>query len=154
MVQLRVGDPAPDLGLRDQHGSTVSLSVLRGRPVVVVFYPYAFSRVCTDELADLRQAAPAFARAGATVLAVSCDPMFSLRAYAEAERLDFPLLSDFWPHGAAASAYGVFDEDRGCARRSTFVVDREGTVRWMVHNAMGEARRTADYLDILDGLRN
>ena len=153
MVELRVGEPAPDFELRDQHGRTVSLSELRGRSVVLVFYPYAFSSVCTGELADLRDTWPAFDREDVAVLGISCDPMFSLRAYADAEGLDFPLLSDFWPHGAVASAYGVLDDLRGCARRSTFVVDRDGVLRWLLHNPMGEARRTQDYLDILEDLR-
>jgi len=79
------------------------------------------------------------------VLGVSCDPVHSLRAYDDAEHLGFGLLSDFWPHGAAASAYGVFDEDHGSAARSTFLVDREGLVRWSVHNARAEARSVEEY---------
>ena len=72
--------------------------------------------------------------AAAEFLAISCDPMFTLRAYADAQNLDFGLLTDFWPHGAIASAYGVFDADRGCALRATFVIDRTGVIRWSVLN--------------------
>jgi mycoredoxin-dependent peroxiredoxin len=86
------------------------------------------------------------------LLAVSCDPMFSLRAFAEQGGLDFPLLSDFWPHGEVAKAYGVFDADRGCAKRSTFIVDRDGLLRWSVHNAMGDARDLEQQERVLEEL--
>lgn len=81
----------------------------------------------------------------AEFLAISCDPMFTLRAYADAQKLEFGLLTDFWPHGAIASSYGVFDPERGCALRGTFVVDRAGIVRWSVVNPIPEARDLDDY---------
>ena len=145
MTGLPVGAEAPDFGLRDQRGRTVRLSALRERGrVLVVFYPYAFSNVCTGELEVLRDWPPV--RGGEIqVVAVSCDAMFTLRAFAESKRLDYPLLSDFWPHGAVASAYGVFDEELGCAQRSTYLVDEGGTVTWSVHNPMGEARHLEGY---------
>jgi peroxiredoxin len=136
----RPGEPAPDFTLRDQHGQDIGLAGLRGTPVVLLFYPFAFSRVCSGELRAIRDDHPALARDDVRVLGISCDPMFALRAFAEAEGLTLPLLSDFWPHGAVAQRYGVLDEERGCARRSTFVVDATGTVRWTVHNAMPDAR--------------
>jgi mycoredoxin-dependent peroxiredoxin len=149
-----VGDTAPDFTLRDQHGQDVTLSSFRGRtPVVVMFYPFAFSRVCTGELTSVRDAGDAFGPGGATLLAVSCDPVYALRAFADAEGLAFPLLSDFWPHGAVASAYGVLDPDKGCARRSTFVVDRDGAVRWTVHHAMPDPRDLTEQLRVLEALR-
>jgi mycoredoxin-dependent peroxiredoxin len=152
-IGLREGSEAPDFELRDQHGTPVRLSSFRGtRDVVLVFYPYAFSRVCTGELTALRDAWAAFDRDDRALLAVSCDPMFSLRAFAEADALPFPLLSDFWPHGAVASTYGVFDADRGCPRRSTFVVDRAGMVAWSVHHEMAESRSLGTYIDVLDTL--
>ena len=86
------------------------------------------------------------------MLAISCDPVYSLRAFADAEGLNFPLLSDFWPHGAVASAYDVFDESKGRARRSSYVVDREGRVRWAVHNAMPEGRDLDEHLAQLRAL--
>ncbi|HEY4572300.1 MAG TPA: redoxin domain-containing protein, partial [Kribbella sp.] len=112
--------------------------------------PYAFSRVCTSELAELRDRPDLLA--AAEFLAISCDPMFTLRAYAEAQRLEFGLLTDFWPHGAIASAYGVFDAERGCAVRGTFVVDRAGLIRWSVVNPMPEARNPDDYAEALASL--
>ena len=71
--------------------------------------------------------------------------MYAQRAFAEAEVYKFPVLADFWPHGAAAKAYGVFDEERGCATRGTFVIDKEGILRWQVVNGLGDARNVADY---------
>ncbi len=150
---MDIGQEAPDFTLRDQHGQSVTLSSFRGqRHVIVMFYPFAFSGVCTGELCAVRDSLPQFASDDVQLLAVSCDPMFALRAFGEAERLDFPLLSDFWPHGAVASAYDVFDSGGGFSSRSTFIVDREGAVRWTVHNAMPEARDLAEQVRVLEGL--
>ena len=147
------GVQAPDFELRDQHGRTVRLSSYRGeKAVVLMFYPYAFSRVCTGELRAVRDSGPAMASDDVEVLGISCDPVFALRELADRDGLQFPLLSDFWPHGAAASSYGVFDEVRGCARRSTFVVDRDGVVRWAVHNAMPDARDLEEQKRVLADL--
>ena len=146
----RVGQPAPDFELRDQHGQLVRLSAFRGhKAVVVMFYPFAFSRVCTGELGAVRDDLATFESPDVQLVAVSCDPMFSLRVYAEQEGLTFPLLSDFWPHGEVARAYGVFNADRGCADRSTFIVDRHGDVRWVVHSAMPDARDLAEQARVL-----
>lgn len=147
-VVPRVGSQAPDFTARNQHGEQFRLSEYRGRrAVVLVFYPYAFSRVCTSELGALRDRPELLA--GAEFVAISCDPMFTLRAYADAERLPFGLLSDFWPHGAIASAYGVFDAERGCALRGTFVIDQAGIVGWSVVNAIPEARDPDEYAEAL-----
>ena len=140
-MALDIGEPAPDFDLRDQHGRQVRLSSFRTeKAVVVMFYPFAFSSVCTDELRGVRDNPAAFGSADVQLVAVSCDPMFSLRALADRDDLTFPLLSDFWPHGEVAQAYGVFNARRGCADRSTFIVDRAGELRWMVHNAMPDPR--------------
>jgi peroxiredoxin len=152
-MTVQIGQQAPDFELRDQHGQRVALASFRGsRAVTVMFYPFAFSGVCTGELCSVRDNLPAFESDDVTVLAVSCDPMFSLRAFAERDELTFPLLSDFWPHGAVARAYGVFNEDRGCADRSTFIVDRTGVVRWMVHNEMPQARDLQEQARVLADL--
>ena len=149
-MTLETGREAPDFTLRDQHGQHVSLSSFRGRKVVVVmFYPYAFSSVCTGELSAVRDRLPTFESDTVQVLAVSCDPMFSLRAFAEQDGLTFPLLSDFWPHGAVAAAYGAFNERRGCADRSTFIIDKQGVLRWSVHNAMPDARDLREQARVL-----
>ena len=150
---LSIGDEAPDFELRDQHGKPVRLSSFRGeKAVVVMFYPFAFSRVCTGELCEVRDHLPQWESDEVQLLAVSCDMMFSLRAFAEHDGLTFPLLSDFWPHGEVASAYGVFNESTGAANRSTFIIDRAGTVRWTVHNEMPRARDLSEQVRVLAGL--
>jgi len=142
--------PAPDFTASNQHGEEVSLSALRGAPVVLVFYPWAFSGICTGELGALRDNLARFAAAGARVLAVSCDPKFALRAFADAEGFGgFDLLSDHWPHGAIARAYGVFDESVGVARRGSFVLDADGVLRWSVVNGIGDARDIGAHLHAL-----
>ncbi|MXG90973.1 redoxin domain-containing protein [Nocardioides flavescens] len=147
MSGLQLGGPAPDFTLRDQFGQDVTLSSFRGRKAVaLVFYPYAFSGVCTGEMAGIRERLAEFLTFDTEVLAISCDPMFALRAFSDSDGLNFPLLSDFWPHGEVARAYDVFDERAGCPRRSSYVVDRAGTVRWAVHNAMPEGRDLDEHL--------
>lgn len=142
---------APDFALQNQHGQTVRLSELRGTPVVLVFYPYAFTGVCSGELAQLQQSLGGFTAAGARVLAISTDTMYALRVFAEQLGLGFDLLSDFWPHGAVARSYGVFDEERGCAVRGSFVLDADGRVTWSVRNAIGDARDIGEHLRAVQG---
>jgi len=151
-VSLSVGDVAPDFSLPDTHGTPVTLSGLRGGPVAVVFVPFAFSGTCTGELCDLRDNLEAFQDAGVHLVVVSCDPMFSLRAWAAAEGFAFDLLSDFWPHGEVAKAFGVFDEERGRANRGSFLVDGDGVVRWTVVNPAGQARPIAAYREAIESL--
>ena len=141
-----VGQPAPDFTARNQHGELVSTASLRGAPVVLLFYPWAFSSICRSELAAVRDEHDRFTAVGARVLAVSCDSMFTLRAYADAERINFYLLSDHWPHGSIARAYGVFDEEAGCAQRGSFLLDADGVVTWAVVNGIGEPRDLAELL--------
>ena len=144
---LALGGPAPDFTLRDQFGQDVHLADYRGRKAVaILFYPYAFSGVCTGEMAAIRDRLAEFMTFDSEVLGISCDPMFSLRAFADQDGLNFPLLSDFWPHGEVSRAYDVFDEKRGCPRRSSYVVDKDGIVRWAVHNAMPEGRDLDEHL--------
>jgi mycoredoxin-dependent peroxiredoxin len=100
----------------------------------------------------VRDAMPQFQNDDVQLLAISCDSVFTLRAFSEHDRLDYPLLSDFWPHGAVAQGYGVFDDARGCALRGTFVVDRAGLLRWQVVNAIPDARHLDDYRTALADL--
>lgn len=151
-VTLQVGDAAPDFTLTDTHGTPLQLADLRGTPVVLVFVPFAFSGTCTGELCELRDNISAFDTAGARLLVVSCDAMFSLRAWAEQEGYGFDLLSDFWPHGQVARAYGVFDEGSGLAVRGSFLIGADGTIRWAVVNPRSRARELADYLEALAAL--
>jgi peroxiredoxin len=139
-MSLTVGDRAPQFTLPDQDKQVVSLAELRGAPVLLVFYPFAFSGLCTGELCQLRDELADYTDAGVTVLAISTDPVFSLKAFREKEGFDFPLLSDFWPHGAVAQAYGAFNEKAGMAVRATFLVDAEGAIAFTEVNSPGDVR--------------
>jgi peroxiredoxin len=152
-VPIAEGDIAPDFALPDQHGRIVRLSDLRGaKNIVLLFFPFAFTSVCTGELRAVQAELSVFQNARTQVLAVSCDSMHALRAFSDAQELDFPLLSDFWPHGTASRSYGVFAEDKGCAVRGTFVIDRQGAVRWTIVNGLPEARDLHDYAKALEAL--
>ena len=144
---VAVGTPAPDFTLRDQFGQDVTLSSFQGRKsVALVFFPWAFSNVCTSEMAGIRDRLDEFLTFDSEVLAISTDATYSLRVFADTDGLNFPLLSDFWPHGAVSSAYGVFDEELGVARRSSFVIDRDGIVQWVVHNEIPQGRDLDEHL--------
>jgi peroxiredoxin len=144
---LCIGDEAPDFTLRDQYGQDVRLSDFRGRKaVVLMFFPFAFTGVCTGELSGVRDRLDEFLTFDTEVLAVSCDSIYALRTFAEAEGLNFSLLSDWWPHGAVSTAYEVFDPVKGAPRRSSYVVDREGRLRWSVHNANPDGRDLEEHL--------
>lgn len=128
-MAIEVGQPAPEFDLPDQQRNRVKLSDFRGkRNVVLVFYPFSFTGVCTGELCELRDDLSVYETAHAQVLAVSCDPRSVQEKFAAEQGYTFPVLSDFWPHGAVARAYGVFDENLGAARRGTFVIDTDGVV--------------------------
>ncbi len=152
-MTILIGNAAPDFELSDQHGNKVSLSSFKGKKnVVLLFIPFAFTGTCTGELCAMRDDLSAFQNENVELLAVSCDSMFTQRIWAEKEGYNFPVLADFWPHGAVAQAYGIFDEARGCALRGTFVIDKEGIVRWSVVNGLGDARSNDDYKAALAAL--
>jgi len=151
-MSLSVGDVAPEFSLPDQDKQVVSLAELRGAPVLVVFYPFAFSGKCTGELCQLRDELSTYTDAGVQVVAVSTDPVFSLKAFREKEGLTFPLLSDFWPHGATAQAYGAFNEQAGMALRATYLVDAEGKIAFAEVNAAGDAREQSGWKDAVSQL--
>ncbi|MET1154612.1 redoxin domain-containing protein [Arthrobacter sp.] len=152
MAAPQVGRPAPDFELVNQYGEPIRLSALRGGNVVVVFYPFAFSGICTGELCELRDDLNVFRSENARVVAVSVDHKFALRAFAEQEGYEFDLLADFWPHGEVARAYGVFDEDSGMALRGTFIIDAEGILRHEIRNPRGQARDIQAYHRVLKEL--
>lgn len=138
---IALGQLAPDFTLRDQFGQDVTLSSYRGtKAVALVFYPYAFSGVCTGELSAIRARLDELLTFDTEVLALSCDPIYALRFFSDTDGLNFPLLSDFWPHGEVARAYGVFDDADGCPERSTYVVGRDGVLTWAVHSTKTAAR--------------
>ena len=144
-MAVEVGDMAPDFELKDQHGSPVTLSGSRGKNVVLVFYPLAFSGVCSSEMGEMRDSCPEANRDDVELLTVSVDSVYAHRKWADSEGYEFGMLSDFWPHGAVAKSYGVFDEARDLATRNTFIIDKNGVVRWKVVNAIPQARDLADY---------
>jgi peroxiredoxin len=152
-MSLEVGSIAPDFELNDQFGQKVSLSSFKGhKNVVITFYPFAFTGTCTGELCALRDDISAFLNDSVQLLAISCDSPFTQKVFAERENYQFPVLSDFWPHGATAKAYGVFEESRGCALRGTFIIDKTGVVRWSVVNGLGAARDLNEYKKALSSL--
>ena len=147
-MAVEVGDLAPDFTLKDQNNQDVPLARFRGeKNVLLVFYPLAFSGVCTGELCSFRDDLPRFSNDDVELLTVSVDSFFVHRVWADREGFDFPLLSDFWPHGAVARAYGVFDEAKGTALRGTFLIDREGVVRWKTVNDVPTARTDEQYAE-------
>ena len=147
------GDAAPDFTLRDQFGQDVTLSSYRGtKAVALFFYPYAFSGVCSGEMTEIRDRLDEFLTFDTEIIGISCDAIHAVRAFADQDGLNFPLLSDFWPHGEVARAYGVFDDTKGSPRRSSFVIDKDGIVRWSVHNPSPEGRDLDEHLRQLRSL--
>ena len=125
----------------------MTLSSYRGsKAVALLFYPFAFSGVCTGEMAGIRDRLAEFMTFDTEVVGISCDPLYALRAFADADGLNFPLVSDFWPHGEVTRAYDVFDEVKGCPRRSSYVIDKDGNLRWAVHNAIADSRDLDEHL--------
>jgi peroxiredoxin len=153
MTMVDVGDVAPDFTLKDQFGQELALSSFRGeKNVVVIFFPRAFTGVCQGELCAIRDDLSRFQNHETQVLGVSVDTPQSLKKWADEQGYDFPLLSDFWPHGGTAIAYGVFNEVAGLATRGTFVIDKSGVLRWSVINAIPDARDQAEYGKALEAL--
>ena len=143
-MTLGIGSVAPDFTLKNQHGEEITLSSFRDKNVVVVFFPFAFSGICTIELGEIRDNLADFAHLDAEVLAVSCDHFFSNRAFADRDGYEFSILSDFWPHGEVSRAYGAFNEAVGVADRGTYVIDRGGVLRWMAKQGISDARSLDD----------
>jgi peroxiredoxin len=153
IMTVEVGQQAPDFELKDQHGTPVRLSGFRGKKnVVLVFYPLAFSGTCTAELCAMRDEFPEVTRDDVELLTVSVDSGYVQRAWSEAQHFEFPMLSDFWPHGDVARAYGVFNDTRGVATRGTFIIDKDGVVRWKVVHPIPQARDIAEYQKALASL--
>ena len=149
---VRTGDKAPAFDLEVTHGERVRLSDFLGHSnVLLVFHPFAFTPVCEEEALDLQENLESFRNAQTEVVLVSCDPSPSRQAWKKQLGADYTFASDFWPHGAVAKAYGVFDEEIGAPHRGTFLVDRDGTVIWSLVNWQDE-RRTEMVADSLDTL--
>lgn len=152
-MSLVIGQAAPDFELKDQYGQMVRLSSFRGQKnVLITFFPFAFTGICTNELCSIRDERVDFDNDDTVILSISCDAAPTLKEFATRQGLEYPVLSDHWPHGATAQAYGCFDSERGCALRGSFVVDKEGVLRWQVVNALGDARSNDDYRKVLANL--
>jgi peroxiredoxin len=130
-MPIEVGAQAPEFTLKDQNNQLVTLSSFRGQKnVLLVFYPLAFSGTCQGELCAVRDNIGDYQSDDVQVLSISVDSSYSHKVWAEQQGYDFPLLADFWPHGEVAKAYGVFNEEKGFAKRGTFLIDRDGVVRF------------------------
>lgn len=147
---LAAGTTAPDFTLTDQHGTEVTLSeAVQSGPVALVFFPLAFSGICTGELCELRDNLAVFDDAKVRMFTISVDSVHTLRAFAESESYEFSMLSDFWPHGAVAQAYGVFLEEAGIANRATVIIGQDQTIVASFETAVGEPRDLEAYREAL-----
>ena len=146
---VEIGDIAPEFTLPDENGDTVTLSGLRGRNVVLVFYPLDFSPVCTGELKDIARVADRYAAYGAEVFGISVDSKYCHAAFKRDEQISARLLADFHPKGQVAQAYGVYIEGAGIANRGTFVIDAEGRIVQKIVTSPAEARNQDEYLEAL-----
>jgi peroxiredoxin (alkyl hydroperoxide reductase subunit C) len=152
-MPLPVGATAPEFSLKDQNNQPVRLSQFRGRKaVLLVFYPFTFTGTCQGELAEIRDNLPAYQNDQVQVLAVSVDSVYAHKVWATQERFDFPLLADFWPHGEVAQAYNVFHDGGGMANRGTFLIDRDGTIRFAEMLGPGDPRDQKAWLAALADL--
>jgi mycoredoxin-dependent peroxiredoxin len=152
-LSVERGDQAPDFELQDQTGQPVRLSDYHGKKaVVLVFYPMAFTRTCEGELCGIRDQIDAFRNDQVETVAVSVDSVPTHRRWAHEQGFDFPLLSDFWPHGEVAARYGVFDERLGVAQRATFIIDADGRVVHTDRSAIPEARDQGAWKAALEGI--
>ena len=150
---IAVGDVAPDFTLRDQNNEEITLSAFRGKQaVLIVFYPLAFTGICTGELCAVRDDLTTFQNDDVQVLTISVDSAYAHKIFSEREGYEFPLLSDFWPHGAVAKLYGAFNDEVGFANRGTFLVDKDGVVRFAELNSPGEGRDAQAWRDAIAAL--
>jgi peroxiredoxin len=151
---LRPGDRAPDLTLADQHGSTITFAEAAGRSArVLAFVPFAFSPICGDEIADLDRWSRRMREESLPIdiVVVSVDSKYTLAAWAQQTGVDLLFGSDFWPHGEAARAFGVFDPVHGVAERGTFVISPQGTI---VSGRQVARTETRDFTGDFDAARS
>lgn len=138
---IAVGAPAPDFTLHDQNNEQITLSALRGRQsMLIIFYPLAFTGICSGELRAVQDDLATFQNDDVQVVTISVDSVYSHKVFGDQEGYKFPLLSDFWPHGGVARAYGVFNDRVGVANRGTFLVGSDGVVRFAEMNSIGDGR--------------
>ena len=149
-MSVVVGDRAPDFELLDQDADEVTRASLEGRNSLIVFIPFPFSGICETELCSIRDNLARLNGLDANVVAISCDTRFAHKKWADEQGFEFPLLSDFWPHGETARAYGCFNEEKGVANRVTYVLDDVGVVREIIDSgSLGVAREMEAYIEAL-----
>ncbi len=152
-MTIAIGDQAPDFTLPTAGGGSFTLSeALADGPVVLVFFPLAFSGICQGELCEIRDNLAEFDDARVRVVACSIDSPYSLGTWAEQQGYTFTLASDMWPHGEVAQRYGVFVPERGIATRASFLIRPDGVVTWSVVNAPNQARPLEGYREALAAL--
>ncbi|WP_305789371.1 peroxiredoxin [Symbioplanes lichenis] len=152
-MTIDVGSRAPGFTLKDQNNQEVALADFRARKaVLLVFYPLAFTGTCQGELTELQANLPEYANDRLQVLTISVDSVYSHKVWADREGYTFPLLSDFWPHGAVAQSYGIFNDQAGFADRGTFLIDTEGLVRFAQHEPPGHPRNQSTWRDTIKTL--
>jgi peroxiredoxin len=150
---IQAGEIAPDFTLSDQNGEELTLSELVAeQPVALVFFPLAFSGICTGELCELRDNIAVFSDARVRLLGISVDSVYALQAWAREEGYEFSILSDFWPHGAVAREYGALVEERGIATRATVLIGEGRRVLASFETSPGEARDFAAYREAVAAL--
>ena len=149
---LAAGTLAPDFTLNSTPDQRLSLHELRGRPVVLAFYPADWSPVCGDQMALYNEILPEFQKFGAGLIGVSVDGVWCHRAFAEARNLHFPLLSDFEPKGAIARSYGAYRSGDGISERALFVIDKDGVIAWSYLSPIAVNPGADGILEALEGL--
>ncbi len=148
-----IGQPAPDFTLEAAPGQTITLSHLRGRPVILAFYPLDWTPVCGDQMTLYNEVLHEFTRYEAQLLGISVDSVYSHQAFSQTQRLEFPLLADFEPKGAVARQYGVYRQADGYSERALFVLDSGGMIRWVYISPIGTNPGANGILKALDGLQ-
>jgi peroxiredoxin (alkyl hydroperoxide reductase subunit C) len=149
-MSVTLGDRAPDFELLDQDANEVTRASLEGRKTLIVFIPFPFTGLCEAELCAIRDNLARLNSLDANVVAISCDTRFVHKKWAEEQGFGFPVLSDFWPHGATAQAYGAFNEEKGSANRISYVLDQTGIVREIIDSgSLGVARELEAYMEAL-----
>jgi peroxiredoxin len=149
---LEAGTPAPDFKLRSTPDQFVSLSELRGSPLILAFYPADWSPVCGDQMGLYNEILPEFRRFGAELVGISVDGAWCHAAFAKDRKLHFPLLSDFEPKGGVAQTYGVYRPQDGTSERALFVIDRAGTICWSYVSPLGVNPGADGILSALEAL--
>ncbi len=144
--------PAPDFTLHVTADQTFSLSELKGKPVILAFYPADWSPVCGDQMALLNAVLPEFRKYGAELLGISVDGVWCHDAFAAARKLHFPLLSDFEPKGDIAKQYGAYRDKDGYCERALFVIDKNGMISWSYLSPIAENPGADGILEALAAL--